>query len=209
VYAVLGVCCTRCMLYSVYAVLGVNSWSWHGEIERDDLTLCSAMMVELWTRKGEMGMKMRTMWWIRADMRNQGFDLPDWVGKTSYRGNYTPDRDSYLPYRGWSIESHTKFAKSQFLMTICPINSHLSTSRPQLYRHLRTRSSVIPLYLSMPWSRVNTEYSIHRVQHTPSTAYTEYGIHRVLHHPHTAPSQSLISRQTMLYSIIYIPTITS
>jgi len=23
------------------AVLGVNSWSWHGEIERDDLTSCS------------------------------------------------------------------------------------------------------------------------------------------------------------------------
>jgi len=33
------------MLYLVYAVLGVNSWSWHGEMERDDLTLCSAMMV--------------------------------------------------------------------------------------------------------------------------------------------------------------------
>jgi len=30
----------------------------------------------------------------------------------------------------------------------------------------------------MPWSRVNTEYIIHRVQHTPSTAYTEYSIHR-------------------------------
>jgi len=25
VYAVLSVCCTRCMLYSMYAVLGVNS----------------------------------------------------------------------------------------------------------------------------------------------------------------------------------------
>jgi len=25
----------------VYAVLGVNSWLWHGEIERDDLTSCS------------------------------------------------------------------------------------------------------------------------------------------------------------------------
>jgi len=35
----------------------------------------------------------------------------------------------------------------------------------------------------MPWSRVNTDYSIHRVQHTPSTAYSEYSIHRVLHHP--------------------------
>jgi len=55
VYAVLGVCCTRCMLYSVYAVLGVNSWSCHGAIERDDLTLCSAMMVEMWMRKREMG----------------------------------------------------------------------------------------------------------------------------------------------------------
>jgi len=39
----------------VYAVLSVNSGSWHGEIERDELTLCSAMMVELWTRKREMG----------------------------------------------------------------------------------------------------------------------------------------------------------
>ena len=46
VYAVLCVCCTRCMLYSVYAVLGVcctrvNSASWHGEINSDDLTSCS------------------------------------------------------------------------------------------------------------------------------------------------------------------------
>jgi len=69
---------------------------------------------------------------------------------------------------------------------ICPISSHLSLSRPQLYDHLRTPSKFIPLYLSMPWSRVNTEYSIHRVQHTPSTAYTEYSIHRVQHTPSTA-----------------------
>jgi len=41
VYGILGVCCTWRMLYLVYAVLSVNSWSWHGEIERDDLTLCS------------------------------------------------------------------------------------------------------------------------------------------------------------------------
>jgi hypothetical protein len=43
------------MLYSVKVVISVNSRSWHGEIERDDITLCSAMMVEWWTRKGEMG----------------------------------------------------------------------------------------------------------------------------------------------------------
>jgi len=83
-------------------------------------------------------------------MRNQGYDLPDWVGKTSYRCYYTPDRDSYLPYRGWSIDSHTKFCKSQFLMMISLISSDLSLSCAQLYHHLRTRSEVIPPYLSMP-----------------------------------------------------------
>jgi len=69
----------------------------------------------------------------------------------------------------------------------------------------------------MPWWRVNTKYSIHQVQHTLSTAYTEYSIHWVLHPPRDAssqdrlslaPSQSRISRQTMLYSTLYIPTIT-
>jgi len=54
VFAVLGVCCTQCMLYSLYAVLGGNSSSWHGEMERDHFPLCSAM-IELWTRKREMG----------------------------------------------------------------------------------------------------------------------------------------------------------
>jgi hypothetical protein len=44
------------MLYSVYAELSVNSLSWHGEIERNDLTLCSVMRIE----KGRWGMKMGT-----------------------------------------------------------------------------------------------------------------------------------------------------
>jgi len=35
--------------------LGVNSLSWHVEVERDDLTSCSQVMVELWTRKREIG----------------------------------------------------------------------------------------------------------------------------------------------------------
>ena len=35
----------------------------------------------------------------------------------------------------------------------------------------------------MPWSWVDTEYSIHSAQHTPSTAYTKYSIHRVQHLP--------------------------
>jgi len=45
------------MLYSVYASLGVNSYSSHGEIERDDLTIFSALMVGLWTTIRELGDK--------------------------------------------------------------------------------------------------------------------------------------------------------
>jgi len=52
------------------------------------------MMVELWTRKKEMGDKDKNN---VEDTRNQGYNLPDWVGKTSYWYDYTPDRDSYLP----------------------------------------------------------------------------------------------------------------
>jgi len=42
------------MQYLVYAVLRVNSRSSHGEIERDDITSCSQVMVELRIRKREM-----------------------------------------------------------------------------------------------------------------------------------------------------------
>jgi len=43
----------------------------------------------------------------------------------------------------------------------------LSLSGPELYHHRRTQSYVIPPYLCMSWSWVDTEYSIHWVQHTP------------------------------------------
>ena len=45
----------------------------------------------------------------------------------------------------------------------------------------------------MPWLWVNTEYSRHRVQHTPSTAYTEYSIHWVQHTPSTASTHDCLS----------------
>ena len=51
---------------------------------------------------------MRTIWRIRADMKNPDYYLPDWVQKTSYWCYYASDRDWYLQYRGWYIDSHTK-----------------------------------------------------------------------------------------------------
>jgi len=128
------------MLYSVYAVLGVNSWSCHGEIERDDLTLCSAMMVELWTTKRDGGWRWERyggyerIWAIRGTTCLIGLGRPRigvssrWIGTRTCRigdGQLTRTRNS---------------RKSQFLMMISPISCDLSLSCAQLYHHLRTRS---------------------------------------------------------------------
>jgi hypothetical protein len=68
---------------------------------------------------------MKTICRIRTAMTNQEYDLSDWVLNTLYQCDYPPDRDWYLPYRGWSIDLHTKFSKSQFLMIISPISLFL------------------------------------------------------------------------------------
>jgi hypothetical protein len=70
-------------------------------MERDDLTLCSVMMVEWWTRKREMGDEDENDVEDTSGYETSRGDLPDWVGKTLHRGNYTPDWDLYVPYRGW------------------------------------------------------------------------------------------------------------
>jgi len=50
VYTVLSVCSIRCMQDVVYALLGVNSWSWHAKIQTDSLTWCSWVMIGWRTR---------------------------------------------------------------------------------------------------------------------------------------------------------------
>ena len=84
--------------YSVYAVLGVNSWPWHGVIERDDLTSCSYVMEELSTTKRQMrgeggnhyeklGLKWISCW--------SQFTIPDTAGTSpNWGGNNTDMRSS-------------------------------------------------------------------------------------------------------------------
>jgi len=101
VYAVLGVCCTQYMLYLVYAVLDVNWWSGLGGIERDDSILCSAMMVELWTRTREMGDEDENDVEAMSGYEKSGVRLA-WLGWEDLVSVYsTPDRDSYLLYCAW------------------------------------------------------------------------------------------------------------
>jgi len=123
-------------------------------------------------------MQLRRMWRIRADMRNQGYALPEWVGKTSYQCNWTPDWDLNLSYQAWLIDYHTKFS---YVPVFHDDLSHLLSS-------LSFLSSTLPLPKNMklshpsPWLHAMIK-SLHRVQHTASRAYAEYCIHCVLHHP--------------------------
>jgi len=187
VYAVLGVCCTQCMLYSVYAILSVYSWLWHGEIERDNSNMCSAMMVELWTRKRDGGWRWEQfggyewIWeikgttWLIAFRRPRIDVITDWIRtRTCYirNGKLTRIRNSL---------------KSQCLMMISHLLSSLSVSSSTLL-------SPQNMKLSHPSpSRHAMIISEHWVQHTPSTANTEYCKHRVLKAPSTATSKNRLS----------------
>ena len=77
--------------------------------------------------------------------------------------------------------THTRNSlKSQFLMMLSPISSHLSLSVP----------SPMNTKLSHPYLSLHAIImSQHQVQHTPSTAYTEYSVHQVQHTASTAYSE--------------------
>jgi len=85
------------------------------------------------------------------------------------------------------------FPISAHILHIILIFFPISLSRPQLYHHRKTRSQVIPLYPCMPWSSVDTEYSIHRAQHTPSTASTQDWLSSLQSHDYGLTSECSFS----------------
>jgi len=137
------------MLHSVYAVLGVNWWSWHGEIQRDELNLCFAMMVELRMQKGngwwrwEHYVDYKQIWDIRGTTLPIRFRRPNVSVLTCHI------RSATCHIRKGKLTCTQNSRKSQFLTIISPISSHLSHSCPQLYYYLSMQTEVIPLYLSI------------------------------------------------------------
>jgi len=110
---------------------------------------------------------MGTIWRKRVDMRNQGYQMPNCVKKSTYRCSYLPDREWDLPYWEWSIDLDTKFSYVPVSHNDFPhILASLSFSSSNLPSP-KNMKWVIHVYLSMPWSWVNTEYSIHQVLHYP------------------------------------------
>jgi hypothetical protein len=54
------------------------------------------------------------MRWIRAHMRNPGFNILDWVGNSSLQWTDTADRNSMLLYWRWFLDVDRKFSDVPF-----------------------------------------------------------------------------------------------
>jgi len=171
VYAVLSVWSTRCMQYSVYAVLGVNSRSWHPEIERDDLTLCSQVMVEL---------RMRTRQEMSSEIMRRNWDLREFLVRVNL---LFPKQQVQLP-----IQPVITLIRGLLnpIWRVIPLIVHIHLN-PLYCSHVHPpslflvhNSTIIAEHkvksspaISMLRSLVITKYSVHRAQHTPSTASTQ------------------------------------
>jgi len=135
-------------------------------------------MVDLRTRKREMrgdgGNHHEKLGLKRISCASQ-FTIPDTAGRSPDPAcNYTdtrssqPNQASRTPDFSYPLVSSTSFSSSSpslsFSFTTLPSSQNTKLSHPSLSLHAMIMS-------------------LHRVQHTPSTAYTEYSIHRVQHPP--------------------------
>jgi len=162
------------MQYAVYAVLGVNSWSWHGEIDTDDLTSCSQVMVELRTRKREMrrygGNHHEKLGLRRISCASQ-FTIPDTAGMSpDPQCNYSdtrssqPDQAIRTPNFSYSLISSTSFSSSS------PISLFLLHNFTIIAKHkVKSSLSISPCHdHEFTPRRAYTEYSVQCVQHPPT-----------------------------------------
>jgi len=170
------------MQYSVYAILGANSWSWHGEIERDDFTLCSQVMVELRTRKREMKEDTGT------HHEKPGLEeLGVWVNSPSPIGQvWVPIRWAITPLQGLPNP----------IRQVVPLISHIR-SYPAYHSHLYPPSLLLAHNSTIiAEHKVKSSHSIcpcHDHELTRCAACTEYSVHRIQHNPNTAFTQDCLS----------------
>jgi len=186
-YAVLDVCCTRCMLHSVYAVLSVNSWSWHGDREGWlNIAFCSDEKVVNETERD-------------GGWRREQYGRYDWISEVECSTSHVQSGRSCIgriPRRigtyTWHIRdgklTRTQFSlKSPLLMMICSISSHhsfLSSTLPSP-KNMKLSHPCVSLHAMSK--------SLHSVWHTLSTPYNEYYTHCVMHHPNIDCLQACLS----------------
>jgi len=131
-------------------------------------------MVELSTRKramsGDEGYHHEILGLKRILCASQ-FTIPDKAGTSpDPAGNNTDTRSSKPNQVSCSPDLPGLLISSILFSSSFPVSLSLVHNSTIIGR---TQSYLIPCYLSMPTSWVNTKCSIRRLQHTASTAYTQ------------------------------------
>jgi len=172
--SILGVCSMGCMQYSVYAVLGDDSWSWHGKTESNNLTSCFQVIVELRTRQREMrgyvGNHHEKLGLIRISCPSQvtipdtAGTSPDLVWNTTNTRSSQHNWPSRTPDLSYPLASSMSFPSSFPICLFPVLNSTITSNTKMSHRSLSLHAMI---------------KSEHQVQHIQGTAYTAYSIHRI------------------------------
>ena len=157
-------------------------------------------------------MQIRMRWTIWADMTNQTYDLPDWLGKTLYQCYDMPDWDIYLLNQRWLVESHMNFSEVPVCNDDFPQQlscfSFSSSTLPSPRNTQLCHCSLSLHAIIKSWHRAQyilstsyTEYSVYRVQYSWSTTYTAYCIIRWLTVSSSQPVFDLSADHIVLNSL--------
>jgi len=174
------------------AVLCVNSWLRHGEIERDDLTSCSEVMVELSTRKWEIEGNHHEKLGLREFRVRVDWPSP-------IRQVRVPIRRELSPIRGLPNPIRQVVPLIPHIRSYPPSHSHLHP--PSLSFSSTTQPSSQNTKLSHPsLSLHDMIMSWHRVQHTPSAASSQDCLSSLHSHDYQlTPECSFSFRRTSLH----------
>jgi len=161
-------------------LLGVNSWLWHGEIERDNKTFCSAMMVEWWMRMKVMRKEdendvEHTSEYTTPGLRLGWLDWEDLVSVILHaRLGHVRAVSGMVSWLTQEILLSPTF--EWWFAPSPPISLLLILNCTIIYEHeVESSLSISPYHdQELTQSAACTQYSIHRVQRALSTAYTEY-----------------------------------
>jgi len=163
----------RCMLYSVYAALSVNSWWWHGNIEMDDVTLCSCDDGRVGDKKERDGDEDESDMEDMSGYEKSGVRLAwlgvevTWLGLEDHVSVLVPAGSGLVP----AVSGMVNWLAHEIVSS--PSFSWWFPPSPLISLFLVLNSTITKEH------EVKSSLSIspcHNHELTPSTAYTKYSI---------------------------------
>ena len=166
-------------MHLVYAVLGLNLSSGHGDIDRDVWTRCSMMIVELWTTRTAGG-KDRSNMEDTSGYGTSGVRLACCCLKSLILV-FLPAVKAILTWLRQEILSSSSFPQLLPPLTLTSLFVILNSTITYKCT-IQSPLSIFPCHKhELRSSTAHTHHTTHRVLQTPRTACTRFSIHQEQH----------------------------